>query len=443
MNSQLSKSRAVTAWLMVIMLLSGFGAGVAFAAGESEAESETTTLVFNSWWAYVGDAEIDYFEAENPNINVEWEYVPPGDTYFNRIRVMSQSGSLPDLFGVQADVFTELVREGFLRDLADDLQTPAYKQDATWGDTFDPVLLESADSSLAEDVQDPNRKYGVPFGAISIAVIYNKTIFEEVGIGEPADWDEFMSNNDALSEAGYVPLSFVGEGWGNWYYRMLMDQTLRGVTPEDWLNGDIAFTDDRVGQTFEIVKDMWDRGHFSPSALTNGIEDAQNLFVRGRLAQFLVVPENFVGYLVENSPESVNLGAFVFPAALGVEPSRTLGGSANVLVVNDDTEDEDAAVTFAKFMTSQEIFQLLSTKYVVPSLRGYEPPEGDLIMGAYAQAVNNGFIPPILPSLGASFTSLIREDLYPRILTDQITIDEAQQQLQEALEKYLTENPRN
>lgn len=402
-------------------------------------KKEVTTIKFMSWWSYVKQPIIDKFMEENPDIKVEMEYVPPGDGYFTKLRALTASKDLPDVFAIQGSDFSTFAKNDSILNLKDALNTQSYDQDITWKDSFEPALLENVIDSLSVDVKKDDAYYGVPFGAITVAVVYNKNIFNKVGIQEPKTWEEFMANNDKLKAAGYIPMSFTGKFWSMWWLEIVWDQTLRGVKQEDFLNGTVKYTDPRYAEAFKVAKDMWARGMFDPAGLTNGPDESQSLFVQGKMAQYFVVPENFVGYLIQNKPKDVELGAFVMPGPKGVQPTRALGGAPNVLVVNKEAKNQEAALKFAKFMTSQTLFQMLAPENVVPSLKGYQAPADNKLMEAYAKASEGGFITGLPPmgDLTPDFGDYVRNEIYPEILLDKMSVDEGVQKIQAKFEEEI------
>lgn len=113
---------------------------------------------------------------------------------------------------------------------------------------------------------------------------------------------------------------------------------MRDVKPDDFKTGAVKYTDPSFVKILTTLKDMWDRGHFDPGGFSNGIEETQALFVQQKLAQFFIVPENFVKFLQDNKPSEVELGAFALPAMNGIEPNRGVGGAANILAVSATTK---------------------------------------------------------------------------------------------------------
>lgn len=436
------------AGIMVLsMIMSGCGAGKSNSEENTEsaktgdkasdkAQTATTEIKFMHWWSYVTDDVMKAFKDENPDIKVNMEYVAI-DQYPNKLKMLASSGETPDVFGAQTALFTEFVKQKKIMDLSEVLKEPAYDKATPWGETIQDSLMANVSSQLPTEFRD--KPYGVPFGAISVAVVYNKNIFEKVGITTPKTWEEFLANNDKLKAAGYIPLSFTGKGgslWGDWWYRIAMDQNMRDAKAEDFESGKVKFTDPGFVNSLRTVQDMWKKGHFDPGGFSNGIEETQALFVQGKLAQFYVVPENFVTYLIENSPEDVKLDAFALPPMKGLTPNRGLGGAPNIVAINADTKSKDAAVKLAKYMVSEKIFQLLASQNVVPSIKGYTPPEGNPIMKAYADASAGGFMTEETPlSSNTKLKDKLDKELYPKLMLKGEAPEEVAKELQAFYEK--------
>ncbi|MCD9020670.1 ABC transporter substrate-binding protein [Cohnella silvisoli] len=389
------------------------------------ADKPKVKLKFMHWWAYVDDKIIAEFEKQNPDIEVENMYIAPGDTYANKLQALAATNDLPDVFA-PSDKVPFLVKQGQLLDLNEYLKTPAYDTDKSWGDTQSKTLMQQITDSLnndmvnmPEDMKPKNNHFwSLPFGAISIAMVYNKNIYEKVGIQEPKDFQEFLSNNDKLRTAGYIPISVAGKIWGDWFFSSFLDQTGRDYSSTDnpFLNGTFKNADaPYVKEAVSAYSDMISRKHFDEGMASATIEDSQQLFVQQKAAQIYIVPENFVTYLVENKPKDVTLGAFPLPGLKGL-PARSLGGAPNNLSISAKTANQEAAVKFAKFMTSTTVFQLLASQKVVPSVEGYVPPADDTIMSAYAKAYENGFASPVTVPFSADATAKINNELLPTLV---------------------------
>jgi len=379
-------------------------------------------LTFATWWAYANEELIDGFKEQYPDVEVELQFTDIGD-YPKKLQAQASAGDLPDVFAAQSATLAALSEAGQLYDLQEALNTAPYDgAAATWFDTFDPVLLSGANSDMKAQETD-GQVYGVPFNAISVAGLYNKDVFAEVGIEPPATFDDMVANCKALDAAGYIPMSFTGAVWGEWWPRMAWDQTMRDDKVEDFSADNPHFV-----RGFEIVKELADAGCWDESQITTDIAAETSLFLQKKTAQFITVPENFLGAVVDDA--DFELGSYVLPALDGVEPARVLGGgNANVLVVDKNTDNPAAAVAFAKYLTSEGVQgELAKTQFTIPSITMGLETSGPLIE-AYTQAASNGFIDAsvYLPNFTRPGTTTFNTEVLPQLVLGEITPEAAAQ----------------
>ena len=426
MKFQLKRSRAATA--VAIAAVAGLTlAGCSTGANTGDAGFTTDPaqikgdITFSTWWAYANQDLVDGFAAEYPNVNVKLDFTAI-DTYPTKLQALASSGDLPDVFAAQNASLVELQGAGQLLDLTDALATAPYDGDAaTWGESFNASLLKGANATL--DTTN-GETWGVPFNAISVASIYNKDIFDEVGIKVPTTFDELLSNCTALTDAGYIPMSLTGAVWGTWWASLAWDQTMR-----DDKVADFSVSNPHYIKGLEIVEKMAKAGCWTESQVTTDIAAETSLFLQKKTAQFVSVPENFLASVVDGA--DFDLGTYVLPALDGVKPNRILGGgNANVLVVNKASKNLSAAVAFAKYLTSTEVeTELATTQYTIPSL-DIDLSSGNPLMAAYLEAAGNGFTDSsgYLPNFTTEGSTTWSTEIFPKLILGQITPEDAAKQ---------------
>ena len=66
----------------------------------------------------------------------------------------------------------------------------------------------------ALEIESVDGIYGVPYALNASGVIYNKDIFEELGLSIPKTWDEFLGLAQAVQDNGITPFYFtLKESW--------------------------------------------------------------------------------------------------------------------------------------------------------------------------------------------------------------------------------------
>jgi ABC-type glycerol-3-phosphate transport system substrate-binding protein len=375
---------------------------------------------------------------ENPDIIIEYDAMQ-AEQFFAKITALQSANQLPDIINSQsADYFT-ITRDGMLQDITADLKGPSYEGDAVWQDTFIPELLNNYRSLLRALGNEYTSKFwGVPYGMTSIAVVYDKNMFAQMGLKAPTNWQEFTDLNDTLVQAGKVPLSLT-QPWLDWYPRLFWDQFCRDVldnNPAAFEDGTIKFTSDSVKRGLREFKIMWDKKWLPENGTTASREIMQQAFVQGAIAQFLATPA-MLPYMYENMPPSVSLSSYAFPA-IGNLPPRSLGGSSSVYSLSKTTKNRDKALRFLKFITSKTHWSQDYAKFSISGLTNVQDkPETAQLREGYNKAAQGGFVPEIFVPINASpeLRNAWRSDFFPNYLLGRYSLDEVSDKLQKMYEE--------
>lgn len=397
------------------------------------AEEETTIRILTTN-PLVSEEAMALFEEQNPGIKVDYEYVSRND-YSAKFSALAAAGEVPDVFWTQSAYIKDQVDQGLLMDISEDLKGQNYEEDAVWEETFIEALMDNYKNAMKVTLgEDEEGIYGVPFSMTTIAVLYDKNLYDELGLTEPQDWDTFMSNCESLKEAGYVPLS-LQVNWLDWYARLFWDQYCREeleADPAAWTDGTMTFESESVKKGLEAYKDLWDKGYLPENGITAELETMQQMFCQKKLAQFLIAPDK-LEYILENAPEDMSLATFAFPGIAGLEP-RSLGGSSNIFGISSAAENKDAALKLVKFLTSKTMFTSSDVlKYSNSGLNNVEAdPQAEQLMAGFTKAAEGGFCPETMvpTTLNTEINEAFMKDLLPNYLLGDYDLDYVTSELQ-------------
>ena len=173
------------------------------AGGVTVSAAAETTITYADWqlaqegWGKSLRAAIAEFEKQNPDIKVRTEPVPLAQRDV-RFSTAIRAGEGPDVFALDANPVRQYIAEGWVRDL-----TPFVT--AAGGQSF---LGDFYPNSLVPVTVD-GKIYGIPMNTVAMGLVYNKKLFDEVGIAvPPKNWDEFreMSKKLTRSSTGSGPV---------------------------------------------------------------------------------------------------------------------------------------------------------------------------------------------------------------------------------------------
>jgi len=179
------------------------------AAGQA-AGSETVELTY---WrtdfepdAGTTKALIESFEAEHPNIKVKMELIPTGE-YETKIRTALAGGQPPDIMALDGPTLSSYAHQGALLPL-DDYMAESGNQD----DIAKPVL---------ESLTYQGKIYAAPHNDSSLAMYYNKKMFEAKGIPLPSKnpdeawtWEQVLDAAKKLNDPAAGIYGWNPTPWG-------------------------------------------------------------------------------------------------------------------------------------------------------------------------------------------------------------------------------------
>ncbi|HKJ27998.1 MAG TPA: ABC transporter substrate-binding protein [Anaerolineales bacterium] len=191
---------------------------------------------------------IDAFEAKYPDIDVIYSGTAEFETLIN-IRV--EAGDAPDIAAFpQPGAVAAMVEKDALTPLWDEAL-------AIYDTNYQPAWKDLA----AVD--------GTPYGMFHRVnakgwVWYNKPAWEDAGWEVPTTWDELMAlSQEMMDTTDIAPFcdgieSGAATGWKgtDWIENILL-RTVPVEVHDQWVTGEVPFTDDRVKNAFEVLGDIW------------------------------------------------------------------------------------------------------------------------------------------------------------------------------------------
>lgn len=310
------------------------------------AAAQETTLTIESWrnddltiWQ---ETIIPAFEAEHPEINVEFNPTAPAE-YNAVLNSKLEAGSAGDLITCRPfDASLQLFEQGHLADLSD-LEAMANFSDV-------------AKSGWSTD--DGSATFCVPMASVIHGFIYNADAFAELGLEEPTTEAEFFELLDAINEDGtYIPMAMgTNDQWeaATMGYQNIGPNYWKGEEGRQALiAGEAKLTDEEWVAPFATLA-RW--GEY----LGDGFEaqtypDSQNLFTLGRAA---IYPAGSWEIAIFNEQADFAMGAFPPPVVNAGDTCYISDHVDIAMGLNADSPNAEAARTFLNWVGSAEFAQL-------------------------------------------------------------------------------------
>lgn len=324
------------------LAMSTFLAGGAFAASHSESLSGDLKIFLdtsNPAPRATMEAMIAEFSGMHPDLNIETTVIDR-EAYKTQIRNFLTADAPDVATWYAANRMSPYVNAGLFEDVSD-----------LWAE---PEIAENLASTKGAMTID-DKQWGIPYTYYQWGVYYRKDIYEELGINEPADWAEMLSNCEKVVASGRacytIGTKFLWTA-GGWFDYLNM-RTHGFDFHMALASGDIKWTDDRVKETFANWRTLIDMGGFVENHQTYSWQESLPFIVNGEAAAIL--KGNFaVAPLREAGLDDSKLDFHQFPA---INPNVEMAEDAptDTFHIPSGAQNKDAAREFLRFVASANV----------------------------------------------------------------------------------------
>lgn len=202
----------------------GNAGGTPSESSGNEAKGSSDEKVTIKYWRHDNDAEVKAlnqliasFQKQYPNITVKMEVIPYDD-YETKIRTALAGGGAPDIMGIDGPFVASYAHQEAIIPLDE-----YFAEDGDLDDITKPVR---------ESLTYNGKIWAAPLNDASVAMFYNKKLFEENGVPLPSQnpdeawtWEQVLDaakkiNNPSKGIYGWDPAWGVGGGEGSAFVKM-------------------------------------------------------------------------------------------------------------------------------------------------------------------------------------------------------------------------------
>ena len=290
------------------------------------------------------------FQEENPDVSVDIQVVPWGN-YWDKLQTAVAGGEAYDVFWMNGPNFPVYAANGVLMNLQEQVDA-------------DGVDMSVYPEALVNLYNFEGSVYGFPKDFDTIAVFYNKDMFDAAGLEYPSadwSWDDFRATAEALTvdgNWGFASTAADQSGYWNFIFEN-GGQVLNEEGTEVLIDEPAAC--DAITYLYSFVQD-----ELSPDgATTSSVDPWTQLFPGGRVG--MVVAGSWMARTYADAEPTID----VAPLPVAEQKASIIHGLANV--VWSQTEYPEAAFTFAKFLGSETAATILAQSgTVIPAYDGFQ-----------------------------------------------------------------------
>ncbi|MCU7728458.1 extracellular solute-binding protein [Actinoplanes sp. KI2] len=384
--------------LAVALTAAACGGNDSSGSGDKKTATDPASLSATLTWWDTSDPKnegpafqelIKKFNATYPNVKIDYQSVPFGDAQNKFKTAAAAKSGAPDILRAEVAWVPELASLGYL-----------YNLDGS------DLLKDESDflpTPMSADKYE-GKTYGVPQVTDSLALLYNKKMFEAAGItAAPKTWAEVKTAAAAIksktgkqglfiNSGGYFLLPFIyGEGGD------MVDASAKKIT----VNSPQSVAGVKIAQ--DLVKD----GTAVKPPANDAYGNMMTLFKEQKVAMIINGP-----WEVNNIKDAPTFGGLdnlgIAPVPAGSAKSGAPVGGHNYTIWSGMSQDKvAAAVAFVKFMSSAESQAFIASKLgLLPTRKSaYDLPgvKDNATIAAFKPVLDSAVARPWIPEGGQFF----------------------------------------
>jgi raffinose/stachyose/melibiose transport system substrate-binding protein len=338
--------RPVSLFAAIAVCILALGACSAGSLGSNDKGGGTTLnfLVDNSEGSVkTGQGLAEAFHAKNPDITVQVQQRPGGAEGDNIVKTRLSTGEMTDVF---------LYNSGSLFQALKPQQNLVPLTGESWAGQVEDLFKPT--------VSVGNELYGAPItSSFGGGILYNKKVYEKLGLQVPKTWAEFMANNAKIKAAGIDPV--IQSYQDTWTSQLLVLADYHNIAAADpgwaqkYTNGQVKYAQEPAVKGFQRLEDAHKAGFENKDYRSIKFEKGVSLLAAGKGAHYPMLGV-VVGNLAASDPEHINdIGFFGQPGDDAANDGATLWLPAG-LYIPKSTEGAklEAAKKFVAFVASPE-----------------------------------------------------------------------------------------
>lgn len=341
--------------LTAVALTAALLTGCSSTSGDAGNEKEDGPVVL-TYWDFMDPSQnnpraaalkqnIENFEKENPNIDVQLSTVSFGDM-ISRLPQAAAAGQTPDVVKMFAPVVPQIAAAQVYQPLPDEA-----KQVTDW--------LRPADKLADKD----GKQVAVPYDYRTCTLYYNDKTLKQIGAAVPTTWDQVADVAGKAAAAGYTGFGTGFSGVDNsaiisTFFDCFMSEVGQDISDKD---GKAAFDTDKGREFADFLVKLKKAGGMSNSVVGDQYSTVTDGLQNGTVAMAVLGTERLLT-LQKANPDIKS--ATLPKASNGSNTGSTFGWT---LGIGAGSKHAKAAWKFIEYMTGPKAGALMATGGDVPT----------------------------------------------------------------------------
>lgn len=356
---------------------------------------------------------VDEFNKTNDHIQID--YVVQTENYVNLLTMAANSGQSPDIFSqVEAESFKDFAESGIIQPL-NDYMTDEFKK------------VNEVDEHKYEGYNVQGDKiYWAPCGKRSGSrIVYNKEIFDKLGLEVPKKISDIPAVAKAITEAGkgdYYGIIFPGAS-GPFERWLEHSAEMSGITPYSYKEGKFDFTGYKP--YLEMVRQLFADNSVFPGSASMKIDPVRVQFSEGHAGIHANASQEAT-VLTEQFPAKIEWGVAPLPTLDGeIKGSEACSPNTGYMMSGSTTHTKEAWEVIEYFGSEKVLKGYFEGGYALPISRYMESKIDKTKIGRMADFAGADYeavlpVPPSVTPEGENY----RDALWNACLPEGGSIDE-------------------
>ena len=248
------------------------------------------------------NALVSAYTATHPNVTINIETRPTGTEGDNLVKTRLASGEMADIFQYNSGSLLQALH-------------PA----DTLVDISKEPFIENIDQAFLPVVSQNGQVFGVPFNtALGGGMLYNKKVYQQLGLSVPKTWAEFEANNDKIKAAGIAPvIASYGTSYTSQLFVLADYCNVQNQVPtfaQDYTANKAKYASNPAAmEGFTYLQESIQKGWYQQDYQTATLDQALKLLVDGKGAHYPILT-SVLANIAANYPDQVNdIGFFGQP----------------------------------------------------------------------------------------------------------------------------------
>jgi raffinose/stachyose/melibiose transport system substrate-binding protein len=301
---------------------------LSFMTGSDQATVDTSKALANA------------FMKANPTVKIEMEHQPGGSEGDNIVKTRLSTGEMTDVFWYNSGSLLQALNPAqTLVDLTGDAVLANVQQD------YLPVVTQAG------------KVYGVPATTLAGGgILYNRKVYDKLGLQVPKTWDEFMANNDKIKAAGITPvISTFKDTWTSQIFVLADYYNVQAAVPtfaQDYTAGKVKYasTPAALGG-FQHLADVHGKSYLNKGFGSATLDQGLKMLVEGKGAHYAMLSALLPPLLATYPQTATDVGFFGVPGTDSAKHGATVWEPPAIYIAKT-TKNLEVAKKFLAFVAS-------------------------------------------------------------------------------------------